>query len=84
MICIYRSKDIHKYLALYLFIFFDSWKIFGTITKITQIELSESILIKLIEHFNSVPYIASDMSEALHRINLYCNLFSFFRISFFL
>jgi hypothetical protein len=42
----------------------------------TQIELSKSTLIKLMQHLKTVPLLYSNMMETLHRINLYCK-FSF-------
>ena len=54
------------------FFLINSWRIVAIVTKMGQIELSKSILIKLMHHLKSVPLLYSNMVEALHRINLYC------------
>jgi len=79
-----RSKRIF-FIRLFLI---NSWRITVTIGKMTQIELSTTILIKLMQHLKSVPLLFSNMMETLHRINLYCKfhfrLFLLYYIFYFL
>ena len=63
------------------FFFINSWRIGATIAKQTQIELSKSTLIKLMQLVKSVPLLYSNMMETLNRINIYCkSRFSVFRV----
>ncbi len=77
-------KFLTKYRESILFFYINSWRIAARITKMGQIELSKTTLIKLMHHLKSVPLLYSNMMATLHRINLYCksSFYSFMIIKF--
>ena len=59
-----------------------SWRISAMAGRKIQIELSRKILITLMQHVQSVPFIYSNMMETVYRVNLYCKRFSSVLFSF--
>jgi hypothetical protein len=49
-----------------------SWRISFEIPHLDQMNLSKIILMKLIDHHQSVPLFYSSMKETLYRFNLFC------------
>ncbi|CAF3445520.1 unnamed protein product [Rotaria socialis] len=52
------------------------WRMGVQISKMTEIELSETILTKLIDHHQSIPLFNPTMSQTLNRMNLFLKIIS--------